>query len=720
MFTLTRSGGDPSVALSVFFTLGGTAVSGTDFNTITSPVGIPANQTSTTITVVPVTDSTVEGDETLILTLAPNGLFNAGTPSSATVTISDSVTATISLSPTIVNMFTSATQGMTVTLSAAAAAGGQVVNVSSSNTASVTVPASVTVAQGQTTASFLATSTSTAGSSTVTGSASGLTSGTATVNVANRGLAVTLANTLVGVGRTIGGTVTLSQAAPAGGVTVNIASGNTALATVAPATATIAQGGTTATFTVTGVSAGATGITASATGFAPNTASLTITNNLISIGAIPNTAPGQTLAFPVSLTQPAPAGGVTINFVSDSPGIAAVSASVTVPAGQQTPVANPTVTGVNIGTAVISATATNFAPDSRNATVTVVLTLTPATLTVAQGATANATLTLSAPAPVGGLTLNLSSSNTNIFTVPATVTVPVGQLSVPVPVTGVAVGNGNTLTAGATGITPATSSVNVVPAPAISMGNASIGEDLQESISGSLAQAAPPVTGVVVTVTSSDPSRLLLSTSAQVLGTASIQLNVTGGGSAIPSFFLQALAGSGTVDITTSAPGYATDTSTITLGPSGFVEINQGASFSTTTFSANTALTIRPARLTVGTLTFAAVQALRPAGLGLTLPMQVPVTSSDTSTGVITVSPLSFGADVGLLTTAFDPLNAGTTTVTVVHRQGSIRHRTSARWPSRSPPRGSTVSPHSESARTCRSRFSLRLRKRLQRPWTSQ
>jgi hypothetical protein len=667
--TFTRSGGNLNAALAVFFTLGGTATSGGDYNTSAAPITIPANQTSVTATVTPVADGSNEGDETAIFTIAANAAYNVGTPASATVTIADNVQNTITLSPTTVTMLTSDTRAITVTLSAAAGAGGQVVNLVSSNTGSVTVPASVTVAAGQTTASFQITSTATAGSSTLTASAAGLSSGTATVTVNNRGLTVTLNNTLVGVGRTIGGTVTLSQTAPAGGITVNLASGSTSTATVSPATFTIPAGGTSGTFLVTGVAVGSTDITASATGFSPSSASVTVTNNLVSIGAIPTTAPGQNLAFPVSLTQPAPAGGVTINFTSGNPSIATVSGSVTVPAGQQTPTANPVLTGINIGTVQINATANGFAPDSRSATVTVTLTLTPGTLNVAQSATQNATVTLSAPAPAGGLTLNVTSSDTAIFTVPATVTVPVGQLSVPIPVTGVAIGANQTLTVGAPGVTPTASTVNVVPAPAINVGNQTIGEDLQESLSGSLAQAAPPVVGVVVTITSADPGRLLLSTDPLVLGGPSIQLNIAGGGTSIPSFWLQALAGTGSVQITTSAPGYATDTSVITLAPSGFVEINSNT-ISTTTFSANSSLTIRPARLTPGTLAYASSQQLRPAGLGLVLPLQVAVTSSDTNTGVITTSPVSFGANVPTVATAFDPLSAGTTTVSIVPPAG--------------------------------------------------
>ena len=43
----------------------------------------------------------------------------------------------------------------------------------------------------------------------------------------------------------------------------------------------------------------------------------------------------------------------------------------------------------------------------------------------------------------------------------------------------------------------------------------------------------------------------------------------------------------------------------------------------------------------------------------------VPVTSSDTSVGVITASPLAIGPNDNCENTAFDPLAAGTTTISV-------------------------------------------------------
>ena len=87
-FTISRSGGT-SGTLNVQFTLTGSA-SGSDYTASSgSPVTIGSGQSSVTVTITPVDDGAVEGDETVILTIQSNAAYNVGTPSSGTVTISD-------------------------------------------------------------------------------------------------------------------------------------------------------------------------------------------------------------------------------------------------------------------------------------------------------------------------------------------------------------------------------------------------------------------------------------------------------------------------------------------------------------------------------------------------------------------------------------------------------------------------------------------------------
>jgi hypothetical protein len=86
-FTVTRSYATNS-ALAVNFALSGSAA-GSDYAAISSPVTIPANQTSATVIVTPVDDGTVEQPETVILTLQAGAGYTVGGASSAMVTIAD-------------------------------------------------------------------------------------------------------------------------------------------------------------------------------------------------------------------------------------------------------------------------------------------------------------------------------------------------------------------------------------------------------------------------------------------------------------------------------------------------------------------------------------------------------------------------------------------------------------------------------------------------------
>src|SRR6185369_10029886 len=95
-----------------------------------------------------------------------------------------------------------------------------------------------------------------------------------------------------------------------------------------------------------------------------------------------------------------------------------------------------------------------------------------------------------------------------------------------------------------------------VTAPPITVSNGTIGKDLQISMTGSLGAPAP-AGNVQVTITSQDPAKVLLATSASAAGAAAITLDVGAGGSAIPAFYVQALDGVGSAQLRTTAPGYS-------------------------------------------------------------------------------------------------------------------------------------------------------------------
>src|SRR2546423_315208 len=87
-FTVSRAA-NTSTALTVNYTLSGTAQNGSDYQQLGTSVTIAAGASSATVTVTPIDDSQVEGNETVVLTLAANSAYTVGSPNSATVTISD-------------------------------------------------------------------------------------------------------------------------------------------------------------------------------------------------------------------------------------------------------------------------------------------------------------------------------------------------------------------------------------------------------------------------------------------------------------------------------------------------------------------------------------------------------------------------------------------------------------------------------------------------------
>jgi len=102
-YTVTRSsvGG----ALAVNIGTGGTALSGVDYTGGVNIVTIPAGNTTATITINPAADTTVEANETVILTVLAGGSYTVGAPASATGTIlnDDVPTASISVAPASVS-----------------------------------------------------------------------------------------------------------------------------------------------------------------------------------------------------------------------------------------------------------------------------------------------------------------------------------------------------------------------------------------------------------------------------------------------------------------------------------------------------------------------------------------------------------------------------------------------------------------------------------------
>ncbi len=500
---------------------------------------------------------------------------------------------------------------------------------------------------------------------TLRASSPGLTSATSSpFNITPYPISVKLFDALIGVTSTLPGTFTLSHPAPTpNGLTVSLTSNPTSNVTVSPATVNVPAGGTTGSFTYTGVGPGLATITASAPNYLAGSAQVTATYSLVSLGTISSVAPGQTVSLALSLGAVAPAGGVTINFTSSNPNAATITSSVFVPAGQQTAAANPQIVGIAIGTTTITATAQGYAPDTRTINVTVNATFSPANLSVNLATSSAARLNISAPAQAGGLTFSLTSDDPTKVTVPSSVTIPQGQTSAVVPVTGVLEGTSTIIRANTPGVAEATLGVTV--SSKLTISDVITGLNLENTNNVSLPVVPPsPIT---VTITSNDPSVALLSKSPTAVGTSSITFtNVTSSGY-LPTFYVQGQT-LGSTTLTVSAPGYTSASGKVTVYPSGFTFAGSyNGGLSTTTFSAPTTLTVYPTILNPTTLTYYTNNTYVSPGAGT---VNVSLSSSNTTTGTITTSPIVYHGGDSYQQTTFQPSTAGTADISLAAPSG--------------------------------------------------
>ncbi len=285
----------------------------------------------------PVTAASVANPTLVTLTASYKGLSKTQQLSIAPA--AQVLLSSVSVNPTSVMSGTSASG--TVTLSAAAPAGGTVVSLWT-NGSPAFVPESITIPAGSTIGSFPVTTiyTSSDSQSTITAFYNGLTK-TATLTV-TAPVTVSLSSvsvnpTSVMGGTSASGTVTLSAAAPAGGTVVSLwTNGSPAFV---PASITIPAGSTIGSFPVTTIytsSASQSTITAFYNGLS-KTAILTITPaamiSLSSVSVTPTSITGgASVTGTVTLSAAAPAGGIVVYlWTNGSP--AFVPTSVTIPAG---------------------------------------------------------------------------------------------------------------------------------------------------------------------------------------------------------------------------------------------------------------------------------------------------------------------------------------------------------------------------------------------------
>ncbi|CAD1797665.1 autotransporter domain-containing protein [Xanthomonas euroxanthea] len=133
-YTVTLSQSSSS-ATTVNLSRGGTATSGTDYTGAPSSIVVPANATTATFSVTPVADTTVEADETVVISVASGSGYGIGSPSSATATIVNDDQLSLSINDMSVSEGNAGTTNatFTVSLSQPAGAGGVSFDISTAN-----------------------------------------------------------------------------------------------------------------------------------------------------------------------------------------------------------------------------------------------------------------------------------------------------------------------------------------------------------------------------------------------------------------------------------------------------------------------------------------------------------------------------------------------------------------------------------------------------------
>ncbi|MDJ1178173.1 hypothetical protein PJF56_04780 [Roseofilum sp. BLCC_M91] len=87
IFTLTRTGGSTEAALTVNYTVQGTAENGTRYQLLNNSVTIPAGAATVELPVVPINNDIPDGVQDVSITLSNSGFYIVGTPNTAQVKI---------------------------------------------------------------------------------------------------------------------------------------------------------------------------------------------------------------------------------------------------------------------------------------------------------------------------------------------------------------------------------------------------------------------------------------------------------------------------------------------------------------------------------------------------------------------------------------------------------------------------------------------------------
>ena len=641
--------GGPAASTGTTVTLSSSSSSASVPGTVTVPAG--QTQTSFSVRSTPVSSPTMT---TISATL--NGSMMSGS-----LTINPPAVSSLSFNFNPLNAASGQMTTGTVTLNANAPAGGLVVTLTSTNQNAFPVPPSINIAANTSVQTFMVTAGAVSTTTPVTVKAiTGSIMVSVNINVLPPPVVMVSfvpANVVGGTPST--GTVVISLVAPSGGVFVSLTSSDPNV--ILPPGVTVPAGSTSQTFTATTrpVTTSTTATVSATSGASLNvTGTLTvIPPSLGNLSLNPNpVAGGMTSQGTVSLTGPAPAGGVTVSLMSSNTAVATVQANVNVAAGSSSATFNVTTFPVifssdsNI-TAMLAGSSPLMADLIVNPPVVTMVSFNPSI--VASGQMSTGTVTLSGNAPMGGLSVSLSSSNSTAFPVQANVTVPAGSSTQTFTVTAGSVASSTPVTVTATtDLTMVISNLTIVPSGTVSsltLNPSTVTGGTSATGTVTIGQAAP-AGGIIVVLTSSDPSVTVA--------------NVTIPGGATSKMFTATTVGVATaINVTiTASLGASMQSTMLHVNPAGIMS-----------------LTLSPASVTGGTGSVGTLVLTGPAPPGgLTVGLMSNNTSAATvaanfniaggaSSGTfnITTLPVSANAAVGI-TATLPSTTSSSSTLTVL------------------------------------------------------
>jgi len=304
-------------------------------------------------------------------------------------------------------------------------------------------------------------------------------------------------------------------------------------------TVTVPAGSTSATYSFTSaVVAADKAVTITATqGTIVKTAAVTIKAAVLTaLTTAAGVTGGQTAPVKVTLSSPAPAGGLIITVASSSSAVSVAPGSISIPAGATTGTLTASTTGVNSDTAVtLTATCGSViktAPITVKAAILSAMTISPSA--VYGGTKVSTTVTLTGKAGASGVKIALSSSDGSMIPAGTSVTVPGGATSAIYAFTPAAVPADKAVTITATQGSTTKSAVVTVKTPILSslaVSTASVINGHPVTIKVILTSPAP-VGGNAVALQSSSSTLPVPSTITVPAGLTTASITATAAGAA--------------------------------------------------------------------------------------------------------------------------------------------------------------------------------------------